>query len=125
MSKLIKVIDNQTIELISVRNPNVCFNKIDTTYVRDEGIPGELKTSLFKDCEYYCDFKKQINPFELYSDYEKQQQEIDRLNKIINKTLANIEKQKKKMYKSRNKIAMYVLMNIEKELKEEGKNEKI
>ena len=83
MSKLIKVIDNQTIELISVRNPNVCFNKIYTTYVKDEGIPCELKTTLFKDCEYYCDFRKQINPFDLYSDYKKQQQEIDRLNKII------------------------------------------
>lgn len=87
MTKLIKVIDNQTIELISYRNPNICFNIEDTTYIKDEGIPGELKTSLFKDCEYYCDFKKQINPFELYNDYEKQQQEIDRLNKIIDTIL--------------------------------------
>lgn len=36
-----------------------------------------------------------------------------KLKKNINKANQLIEKQKKKMYKSRNKIAMYILMNLE------------
>lgn len=81
MSKLIKVIDNQTIELISVRNPNVCFTSIDNP------------NPIYENYECFCDFKKQINPFELYSKSQEQKIEIKKLNKIINdleKFLLNI-----------------------------------
>lgn len=43
-----------------------------------------------------------IIPVEIY----KLQTRIDKANQLI-------EKQKKKMYKSRNKIAMYILINLE------------
>lgn len=39
----------------------------------------------------------------------------------IEKALSIIEKQKAKMYKSRNKIAMFILMKLEKVLKGVGK----
>ena len=138
MAKLIKVIDNQTIELISYRNPNVCFSIEDTTYIRDEGIPRELKTNKFQDCEYYCDFKEQINPFELYSKSKEQDKEIARLNKIIDDLEKWLKEKRDLMYDYENPkksvkpygiekdlyhtryCVYYDILNKLKELKEEG-----
>ena len=43
---------------------------------------------------------------------------IEELQQKINKAIDFTEKQKKKMYKSRNKIAMFILMKLEKILKD-------
>ena len=45
------------------------------------------------------------------------QQENSQLKERIEKAMEQIEKQKTKMYKNRNKIALFVLMKLEKILK--------
>ncbi len=47
----------------------------------------------------------------------KLQQENSQLKERIDKAIECIEKQKTKMYKNRNKIALFVLMKLEKILK--------
>ena len=46
-------------------------------------------------------------------------EKLEELQDRINKAIEFTEKQKKKMYKSRNKIAMFILMKLEKILKGE------
>lgn len=48
---------------------------------------------------------------------EELQQENSQLKERIEKAIEQIEKQKTKMYKNRNKIALFVLMKLEKILK--------
>lgn len=64
MSKIIKVIDNETIEISDYRSPNRCFK------TNEYGNYGDF--------EVYCVLKEKINPFSLYA-------ENQRLNNIINK----------------------------------------
>ena len=62
-----KVIDNETIEIASYRNPRIVFN--DYRY---------------DDIERYCDFKATINPFVLYGENERLHNIIKEVREYIN-----------------------------------------
>ena len=57
--------------------------------------------------------------FKILYNYNKGRYEIINNEEKTDKALKYIEKQKSKMYKSRNKIAMYILMKLEKILEGE------
>lgn len=65
MSKIIKVLDNNLIEIADYRCPEVIF--------KDGGIPPTLQDvkNEMEHLEWYCVFKETINPFELYAQNEK------------------------------------------------------
>lgn len=70
MSRIIKLIDNETIEIADYRNPEVIFkssqNPPTLQNTRDE----------IEHLEWYCTFKDTINPFQIY-------EENHRLHSII------------------------------------------
>lgn len=110
MTKTIKIIDNQTIEIKNYRNPNVCFD------IR------EITTPYIDDYDWYCDFSATINPFQLYSDYQKSELKIKELNKIIER----LEKYLLDIYISTGYEELYKIgikdsYDKLQELKEEGK----
>ena len=78
MSRIIKVIDNETIEIADYRNPEAIFkssqNPPTLQNTRDE----------IEHIEWYCTFKDTINPFKMC-------EENKRLNNIINKAIEYIE----------------------------------
>ena len=71
MSRIIKVIDNETIEIADYRNPEVIFKSSQN--------PPTLQDTKneIEHLEWYCTFKDTINPFQVY-------EENKRLNNIIN-----------------------------------------
>ena len=71
MSRLIKVIDNETIEIADYRCPEVIFKNSQTPPTL-QNIKDEIEH-----LEWYCTFKDTINPFQMY-------EENKRLNNIIN-----------------------------------------
>ena len=74
MSRIIKVIDNETIEIADYRNPEVIFKSSQN--------PPTLQDTKneIEHLEWYCTFKDTINPFQVY-------EENKRLNNIINEAL--------------------------------------
>ena len=79
MSRIIKLIDNETIEIADYRNPEVIFkssqNPPTLQNTRDE----------IEHLEWYCTFKDTINPFQIYG-------ENHRLHSIIKEVREYIEK---------------------------------
>ena len=71
MSRLVKVIDNETIEIAEYRCPEVIFKSSQN--------PPTLQDTRneIEHLEWYCTFKDTINPFQIY-------EENHRLNNIIN-----------------------------------------
>lgn len=65
--RILKVINNELIDIREFRNANATFN-----------------TNEYRKSDDICIYHEQLNPFDLYSDYIKQKHEIDRLNNIIN-----------------------------------------
>lgn len=79
MSRLIKIIDENTIELADYRCPEVIFkssqNPPTLQNIKDE----------IEHLEWYCIFKDTINPFQMY-------EENKRLTNIINELRELVEK---------------------------------
>lgn len=71
MSRLIKVIDNETIEIADYRNPEATFKSSQNPPTLQD-VKNEIEH-----LEWYCMFKDTINPFQMY-------EENKRLNNIIN-----------------------------------------
>ncbi len=78
MSRLIKVIDNETIEIADYRNPEVIFKSSQN--------PPTLQDTKneIEHLEWYCTFKDTINPFQMYAENE-------RLHSIIKEVREYIE----------------------------------
>ena len=72
----------------------------------------EMKENCIKQANYV-----DVKAMEKYNALRHLQQENSQLKERIEKTMEQIEKQKTKMYKNRNKIALFVLMKLEKILK--------
>ena len=66
MSKFLRVIDNETIEIARYRNPRIAFN--DPNY---------------EDISSYCDLKAIINPFTLYEENEQLKFQLQQKENII------------------------------------------
>lgn len=69
MSKLIRVIDNETIEISDYKSPNLCFE------TNEYGEAGNFDT--------YCVLKEKINPFSLYVENQRLNNIIDELDKMF------------------------------------------
>ena len=80
MSRIIKVIDNETIEIADYRNPEVIFKSSQN--------PPTLQDTKneIEHLEWYCTFKDTINPFQVY-------EENKRLNNIINELEEELERE--------------------------------
>ena len=78
MSRLIKVIDNEIIEIADYRNPEVIFKSSQN--------PPTLQDTKneIEHLEWYCTFKDTINPFQMYAENE-------RLHSIIKEVREYIE----------------------------------
>ena len=61
--RILKVINDELIDIREYRNANATFN-----------------TNEYSKSDDICVFHEQFNPFDLYSDYEIQKHEIQRLN---------------------------------------------
>jgi len=68
MSKTIKIINDELIEIASYRNPEIVFH--------DSNNPRHLKPE-YDNFESYCDFKEVINPFELYAENQQLKKQKD------------------------------------------------
>ena len=66
MSKIIKCISNEEIEIVEYKNPRVCFNN-----------------NKYEDSEIYCVLRKRINPFNMYYENKDLQQRINNATKYI------------------------------------------
>ena len=80
MSKLIKVIDNENIEISCYVNPSLCFEY--------EG---------YDDYDSYCIYKEIINPFKMF-------EENKRLNNIINELEKTLNSKEYLRYKGKDNI---------------------
>ena len=104
--RILKVINDELIDIREFGNANATFN-----------------TAEYRKSDDICIYHEQFNPFDLYSDYQKQQEEISRLNNIINE----LEKDIKNLYtygiKNNAEQRNYLLNRLEglKELKENNK----
>lgn len=80
MSRVLKVIDNETIEISEYKCPEVIFKY-------SNNIPPTLEDTRkeIQHIEDYCVFKRTINPFQMYAENE-------RLNAILNNIHNYIEK---------------------------------
>ena len=65
--KIMRVINDELIDLREFKKPNLVFN-----------------TNEYSDSEDLCIFHEQINPFDLYYENKEKEKEIERLNNIIN-----------------------------------------
>ena len=96
MSRLIKVIDNETIEIAEYRCPEVIFkNSQNPPTLQD------TKNEI-EHLEWYCTFKDTINPFQMYAENERLEEELKYTIPIVehNQTIqSNIN--------SYNKLAKY------------------
>ena len=68
MSKIIKVISNELIKIEEYKNPKICFNN-----------------SEYDDIENYCILRETINPFHMFYENIRLQQENQQLKEEINK----------------------------------------
>lgn len=68
MSKKIKIINDELVEIASYRNPEIVFH--------DSNNPRYLKPE-YDNFESYCDFKEVINPFELYAENQQLKKQKD------------------------------------------------
>ncbi len=64
MSRLIKIIDENTIEIAEYRNPEVIFKSSENPPTL-QNIKDEIEH-----LEWYCTFKDTINPFQMYAENE-------------------------------------------------------
>lgn len=78
MSKFIRVIDNETIEIREHRTPDVVF-----------------QTNEYYSNDVYC-IKDVVKPFELYANNKINQQKIDKVNSYINILKNNLKDYKTK-----------------------------
>lgn len=74
MSKIIKVINNELIEIASYRNPEVVFHNSNN--------PRHLEPE-YDNFESYCDYKKVINPFQLIEENIKYKEILDKIKEYI------------------------------------------
>ena len=113
MSKIIKVIDNETIEISCYVNPRICFE--------NEG---------YDDYDSYCIYKEIINPFKMFEENKRLNYIINELEKYHIKSMENLKNTEDFKYVGVNHIKILyeehkrTLERI-KELKEDKKNKKI
>ena len=67
MSRIIKLLNNETIEIVEYSKANACF-----------------QTNKYPNDELFCVIREQINPFDMFQEKLSLEQEIERLNNIIN-----------------------------------------
>lgn len=115
MEQLLDYITNLQKENEKLKNlyTNEKSHKIDCDYFKTLYSKAD-KDIIIEDLVYKCEQCRV-----LYDSAEKHSFENYDLQQRIDKAIQLIEKQKRKMYKSRNKIAMYILMKIENILKGE------
>lgn len=86
--KTIKIINNELIEIVSYRNPELVFhNSNNPRHVEPE----------YVDFESYCDFKEIINPFVLYEENQQLQSKWNSLREYY----------KRKVEETKNSTALY------------------
>ncbi len=78
MSRLIKIIDENTIELAEYRCPEVIFKNSQTPPTL-QNIKDEIEH-----LEWYCTFKTTINPFQMYAENERLHSIIKEVREYIN-----------------------------------------
>lgn len=76
MSKTIKIINDELVEIASYRNPEIVFHNSNN--------PSHLKPE-YDNFESYCDFKEVINPFELYAENQQLKKQKDDVVEYIKK----------------------------------------
>lgn len=79
MSRLIKIIDENTIEIAEYRNPEVIFKSSENPPTL-QNIKDEIEH-----LEWYCTFKATINPFQMYAENEILHSIIKEVREYINK----------------------------------------
>ena len=94
MSRLIKIIDENTIELADYRCPEVIFKNSQTPPTL-QNIKDEIEC-----LEWYCTFKATINPFQLYAENEMLHSIIKEVREIF------------KDYGEKEDIVGYTMYNI-------------
>ena len=80
MSKTIKIINDELVEIASYRNPKIVFH--------DSNNPRHLEPE-YDNFESYCDFKEVINPFELYAENQQLKKQKDDVVEFIKKEKSN------------------------------------
>lgn len=97
MSKFLRVIDNETIEISRYRNPRIVFNSYE-----------------YDDINSYCDLKAIINPFKLYEENEQLKFQLQQKENII-KEVREYIKSNEKEYGSLEDNEKIILKILDKE----------
>ena len=84
MSRIIRLIDNETIEISDYRNSGYLFDHNAPTI---EDIRKQISN-----IDDWCCFKETINPFVLYGEKEELQQRIDKAIKELEQGLKELDK---------------------------------
>lgn len=79
MSRLIKIIDENTIELAEYRNPEAMFKSSENPPTL-QNIKDEIEH-----LEWYCTFKAIINPFQMYVENERLNNRVSELEKAVSR----------------------------------------
>ena len=116
MSKIIKVLDNNLIEIADYRCPEVIF--------KNSKLPPTLQDvkNETENFEWYCVFKETINPFELYAQvveletenkklWERHNEEHEQICKAIEYIKSMIKEIKPNLYDD-NLDDLYILLDI-------------
>lgn len=75
MSRIIKLIDNETIEIVEYSKANACF-----------------QTNEYTNDELFCVIREQINPFDMYAENQRLQNVLNQIEgALYNENLSNMD----------------------------------
>ena len=100
MSRLIRLLNNETIEILEYSKANACF-----------------QTNEYPNDELFCVIRETFNPFDLFQEKLVLEQEIERLHSIIKEVREYIAHYVDNEYRNGRDDELYLELN-EKELKE-------
>ena len=101
MSRIIKLLNNETIEIVEYSKANACF-----------------QTNKYPNDELFCVIREQINPFDMFQEKLSLEQEIERLNNIINELEKDLNEAYDELHRGELVNGRELINNIYQELKE-------
>lgn len=105
MSRIIKLLNNETIEIVEYSKANACF-----------------QTNKYPNDEIFCVIREQINPFDMFLKKLSLEKKIERLNNIINELEKEINIAIKELQPNELVNGINLLKNIKFTLKELKEN---
>ena len=101
MSRIIKLLNNETIEIVEYSKANACF-----------------QTNKYPNDELFCVIREQINSFDMFQEKLSLEQEIERLNNIINELEKDLNEAYNELHRGELVNGRELINNIYQELKE-------